>query len=240
MIPSLLDPNCSAWNKQIFSCNIFLWSMLYFTSLKLFSLSIKFMDLSLTLHKNFGTHIQRLNSASQKVRHSAKELDTRHTLLANNKSPPDIKVPLPHSPQNKSSIGSKPDWTDVSASTSWGGVRLFQLWSTKRRNSQCQELSAENAPRTYSQRERHQRWKCGEEHPNWKSSPKDSCAQRGCVSFSHFMSYKVVQIRINSPFMTRVSLWGRESDLEFGTPISHSYQKIGHTGKNINLKEFKC
>lgn len=86
-------------------------------------------------------------------------LDTRHTLSANNKSPPDIKVPLPDLPQNKSSVGSKPDWTDVSASTSWGGVRLAQLWSTKRRNSQCQEPSAENAPRAYSQRERHQRWK---------------------------------------------------------------------------------
>lgn len=109
---------------------------------------------------NPHTKIKLCLTKSQTFRQGAEvvpTLDTRHTLSANNKSPPDIKVPLPHSPQNKSSVGSKPDWTDVSASTSWGGVRLVQLWSTKRRNSQCQEPSAENAPRAYSQRERHQR-----------------------------------------------------------------------------------
>lgn len=72
-------------------------------------------------------------------------LHTRHTPSANNKSPSDIKVPLPHSPQSKSPVGRRPDWTDVSATTSWGGVSLHQLWSTKRRNFQCQGPEAKNA-----------------------------------------------------------------------------------------------
>lgn len=73
------------------------------------------MDSSLSFHKNLGTPTQRVNSASQKSQTFSQgaqvvpTLDTRHTLSANNKSPPDIKVSLPDLPQNKSSVGSKPD-----------------------------------------------------------------------------------------------------------------------------------
>ena len=80
-----------------------------------FSLSLKFTDSALTLHKSLGTHMQRLNPAAQKVRQSSQgaevvpTLHTRHTPSANNKSPLDIKVPFPHSPESKSPVGRKPD-----------------------------------------------------------------------------------------------------------------------------------